>query len=302
MPRSTYPFRLCWGHAALAQAGAAVDGAFDGAGRQTRQVAAQVPASAAAVNATVFAGTAANVQYNPLFATANVVNIAASGTLLRQVASSTKEATERHLMTETVVPSLDARIQDIGHKARQHVAPERSGPQASGLPGVSGRGTEVQAERERALSPATAPEPGPQRAAPAVSSLPADLRDPAHPGHAEFKHSLREVHCMEAGQGIASGPHSEKVAAALLVAAERDGQRITNVAMGPDGQVQGRQRFSAFDAPKTVQIDPRRAQSVAMHDYASQWAQLRSPHLLSQAPPAERTAAQAQGIAALSAA
>lgn len=137
---------------------------------------------------------------------------------------------------------------------------------------------------------------------PAPTQAATNLRDPAHPGHAEFTKTLREVHYMEAGRGIASGPHSEKVAAALLVQGERDGLRITNVAMGPDGQVQGLQRFSAFDPPKTVQVDPRQAQSVEMHDYASQWAQLRSPHLVGHAAPAERSAEQAQGIAALSAA
>ncbi|WP_409976710.1 hypothetical protein [Xanthomonas graminis] len=137
---------------------------------------------------------------------------------------------------------------------------------------------------------------------PAPTQAATDLRDPAHPGHAEFTKTLREVHYMEAGRGIASGPHSEKVAAALLVQGEREGLRITNVAMGPDGQVQGLQRFSAFDTPKMVSVDPRQAQSVEMHDYASQWAQLRSPHLVGHAAPAERSAEQAQGIAALSAA
>ncbi|WP_260654047.1 XVIPCD domain-containing protein, partial [Xanthomonas graminis] len=184
------------------------------------------------------------------------------------------------LMTETVVPSLDARIQDIAHKARQQLAPERDA-------------------HDR---PAPSREPAPSPTGPAVSAMPTDLRDTSHPGHPEFSKTLREVRYMEAGRGIASGPHSEKVAAALLVQGEREGLRITNVAMGPDGQVQGLQRFSAFDPPKTVQVDPGQAQSVEMHDYASQWAQLRSPHLVSQAPPAERSDEQAQGIAALSAA
>ncbi len=151
-------------------------------------------------------------------------------------------------------------------------------------------------------SHAAQPEHDAVRTAPTAAQRPADLRDPAHPGHPEFSKTLREVHYMEAGQGIASGPHSEKVAAALLVQGEREGLRITNVAMGPDGQVQGLQRFSAFDPPKTVQVDPRQAQSLEMHDYASQWAQLRSPHLVGQAAPAEPTAEQAHSIAALSAA
>ncbi|WP_343124022.1 XVIPCD domain-containing protein, partial [Xanthomonas graminis] len=60
---------------------------------------------------------------------------------------------------------------------------------------------------------------------PAPTQAATDLRDPAHPGHAEFTKTLREVHYMEAGRGIASGPHSDKVAAALLVQGERDGLR-----------------------------------------------------------------------------
>ncbi len=284
-------------HAAIAGAGAVVDGALDSTARQTQHIAAQAPAVSAGLGAAVSAGTAANVQYNPLFATSNVVNVAGTSVLAREVGPSAKEATDRHLMTETVVPSLDARIQDIEHKARQHVAPEQGGPHAPAA-GASTRERDAQDDH----TPTLPRESAPPRAATAVSSLPMDLRDPAHPGHAEFKHSLREVHYMEAGQGIASGPHSEKVAAALLLQGEREGLRITNVTMGADGQVQGLQRFSAFDTPKMERVDPRQAQSVEMHDYASQWAQLRSPHLVGQAAAAERTAEQAQGLVALSAA
>ncbi|OAX55911.1 hypothetical protein A6R73_15335, partial [Xanthomonas translucens pv. poae] len=117
-------------HAAIAGTGAVVDRALDSAGRQTQHLAAQAPAVSAGLGATVSAGTAANVQYNPLFATANVVNLAGTSVLVRETGASAKEATDRHLMTETLLPSLDARIQDIAHKARQHLAPERSDPQA----------------------------------------------------------------------------------------------------------------------------------------------------------------------------
>ncbi|WP_369936390.1 zeta toxin family protein [Xanthomonas tesorieronis] len=180
---------------------------------------------------------------------------------------------------------------------------ERSRDQAREHAPVSARGAaearEPQQEPARSVEPAQAIGP---TAAPATPHRAGDLRDPSHPGHAEFSRTLREVHHMEAGQGIGSGPHSEKVAAALLVQGEREGVRINNVRMGADGEVQGLQRDSAFAAPKMVKIDPATAQSVEMGDYASQWAQLRSPHLVSQAPAAERSAGQAQGLAALSAA
>ncbi|WP_295861146.1 zeta toxin family protein [uncultured Xanthomonas sp.] len=164
------------------------------------------------------------------------------------------------------------------------VAPDAPAPQ---------RGPAWSAEPARPVAPA---------APPAMPPRAGDLRDPSHPGHTEFSRTLREVRYMEAGQGIGSGPHSEKVAAALLVKGEREGLRFTNVTMSTDGQVQGLQRDSAFAAPKMVKVDPAAAQSGEMADYANQWAQLRSPHLVSQAPAAERSAAHTQGVAALSAA
>lgn len=129
--------------------------------------------------------------------------------------------------------------------------------------------------------------------------LPTDLRDQAHPGHAAFNRTLGEVHRMEETQGIPHGPHSEKLAAALLVEAQRNKQVITNVEMGSDGQVVGIAR-SAFDPEKRVAVNPQSAQSGTMEQYATQWAQARSPHYASNAPPAERTHEQAQALASLS--
>jgi hypothetical protein len=288
-------------HDVIATVGSTADATLGSAGRHTQAVSAQLPGVYAAQGATAATAVGVAAVLNPT-TPQGAGNLARTGVFASQVSPSAKEATDRHLMTETVLPSLDARIQELEHKARQQLAPERGSPPAPGMWENSGRDDDTQTERARAASPAVASEHVASRAAPAFSSVSADLRDPAHPGHVDFKHSLREVHYMEAGQGIASGPHSEKVAAALLVQGEREGLRITNVAMGADGQVQGLQRLSAFDAPKMVQVDPRQAQAVEMHDYANQWAQLRSPHLLGQAPAAERTPEQAHGIAALSAA
>jgi hypothetical protein len=89
------------------------------------------------------------------------------------------------------------------------------------------------------------------------------------------------------------------VAAALLVAAERSGQRVTHVEMRADGRVYALERDNAFEPAKEVAIDPRQAQPVAMETLAAQWAQARSPHLAYEAPAAERTREQAQALAHL---
>lgn len=130
--------------------------------------------------------------------------------------------------------------------------------------------------------------------------LPADLRDLAHPGHGAFERTLGEVHRMEDTKGIPHGPHSEKVAAALLVEAEQNRQGITNVEMASDGQVHGIARYYASQPERRVSVDPQSAQTGTMESYAAQWAQARSPHYASNAPAAERTFEQAQALALLS--
>ena len=130
--------------------------------------------------------------------------------------------------------------------------------------------------------------------------LPADLRDPLHPGNVAYQWTLGEVHGMETIRGIPHGPHSEKVAAALLVEAERNKQGITSIAMDKEGQVIGLEHYNAFDPGKRISIDPKQAQPVSMEQFAAQWSQLRSPHLTSSAPSAERTREQAQALGQLS--
>ncbi|WP_231103583.1 XVIPCD domain-containing protein [Xanthomonas graminis] len=130
--------------------------------------------------------------------------------------------------------------------------------------------------------------------------LPTDLRDRSHPGNAAFQRTLGEVYRMEDGQGIPHGPHSEKVAAALLVEAERNKQGITNVEMRTDGQVEGIARYNAFESEKRVSVNPQSVQSGTMEAYAAQWSKARSPHYASNAPAAERTPEQTQALALLS--
>lgn len=64
------------------------------------------------------------------------------------------------------------------------------------------------------------------------------LHDPVHPGHALFQQARHAVHALDAHQGAAHAPDSgsERLAAALAVAAKRDGlQAIDHVIVGERG-------------------------------------------------------------------
>lgn len=179
--------------------------------------------------------------------------------------------------------------------ANGHPGPSPATPTTPTPPGRQQQAPGVSGPSERLSSqPAEQAEPGAQQ--PRAASL----ADPAHPGHPEFRSTLKEVHAMESGLGVASGAHSEKVAAALAVQAAHEGVTITNVQMGSNGRVEGVQHSNAFEQSRRVSVDPGHAQTVAMADYAEQWAQARSPHLAGSRAVIERTAEQAQGIAALS--
>ncbi|WDS37781.1 DUF2235 domain-containing protein [Pseudoxanthomonas sp.] len=151
---------------------------------------------------------------------------------------------------------------------------------------------ERESERQKAQQPerTTANPPNPQ-----VSFL-----NPDHAGHQRYKTLLNEVHRMEVGQGIEPGPHSEKIAAALLIEGVAKGLYPHRVKMGADGQVEGIQQFNAFVEPQSVRIDPKQAQGLSMQQYAEKMEATLSSHLVSHAPTVERTSEQKQGIAAMS--
>lgn len=150
--------------------------------------------------------------------------------------------------------------------------------------------------------PQPAPPHSQEQAAPApMPARPAGFTDPGHAGHATYQRILREVHSMEAGQGIAPGPHSEKIAAALLNESVAKGLHISQVRMGADGTVRGIQQLSAFDTPREVSIIPRQAQGLSMQEYADRLEATLSSHLASKAPAAAREPAQAHASSASSA-
>jgi hypothetical protein len=164
----------------------------------------------------------------------------------------------------------------------------RNGPAIPRIPGSNGPPTH---EHEAAvLMPANfAP----------VRELPSDLRDPTHPGHQSYKVALDHVQRMESANGIASGPHSEQMAAAVAIATARDQLKVQRLELHSNGQVSAVERgaYPQFDE-RRVPINTRQALSQSHDQYASQWLEARSIHYA--APAMERNRDQSQALAQLS--
>lgn len=158
----------------------------------------------------------------------------------------------------------------------------------------------VPPRRQTALESDAVPGPAlPAGFAPALKPS-TDLRDPDHPGRDDFARTLSEVHRAETTAGIPHGAHSEQVAAALMLAAWRNGHGITNVEICSPREIVGLQRGGMSEPVKEVSIDSNQALSLSMEQYAAQWAQLRSPHYASRSPEPERTPEQARALTQLS--
>ena len=96
---------------------------------------------------------------------------------------------------------------------------------------------------------------------------------------------------MDERKGISPGPHSEQLAAALLVQAETQGMRINHVELDGNGRVVGSQELYIGNAGPKVGVDLREAHGASMAELSRQWLQARSPHLLGD-PAASSAAAQ----------
>jgi len=152
----------------------------------------------------------------------------------------------------------------------------------------------------------TVPDEAPARSAPAmpagfapVRPRPKDIRDEDHPGHSAYRQSLGHVHRMEARQGIASGEHSERLAATVAVAVERERFDVQRLEMGKDGHVIAIERGPGPQfAEKRLAIDTREALSTSMEATSQQWLTARSPHYTQ--PAVDRRPEQSQALARLS--
>lgn len=119
-----------------------------------------------------------------------------------------------------------------------------------------------------------------------------DLRDPDQPGHAAYANALDAVRQMEAKQGIASGEHTEILAARLTAEAAERKQGITHVEMGHDGQIKVIERHYAFDEGRCFSVNASEAMSQSMAQSSARWLDARSPHYSVDQPAVVRTEEQ----------
>lgn len=134
-----------------------------------------------------------------------------------------------------------------------------------------------------------------------VRDLPKDLRDPNHPGNERYATSLDNVRRMEGQNGIAPGPHSERLAAAVAIAVERDQLKVQRLDLDTStGRVTVIERgpYPNFDE-RRVPIDTRQALGQSFEQSSQQWLEARSPHYAADAPKAERTREQSEALAQL---
>lgn len=98
----------------------------------------------------------------------------------------------------------------------------------------------------------------------------ADMRQSGHPAHARYTAALEVIHQMESRHGIERGAHSEKLAAALLVEAERVGHTLMNATLAADGTVHGVLEHGARRDPQ-CRVATDHALSLSVEAHTAQW-------------------------------
>ncbi|WP_217265268.1 peptidoglycan-binding protein, partial [Xanthomonas axonopodis] len=114
-------------HDALTAAGNQANAALDTTGRYAQALSAQAPEMYAQQAGMATAVLATSATHNPT-SVQGLLNVVTTSEFATHLKDSLNEAKERHLMTETVLPSMDALIQDVERKARTQVAPEQAAP------------------------------------------------------------------------------------------------------------------------------------------------------------------------------
>lgn len=134
-----------------------------------------------------------------------------------------------------------------------------------------------------------------------IREPPKDLRDPEHPGHERYTAALGNVRRMEGQHGIESGPHSERLAAAVAIAVERDQLKVQRLELDKStGQVTVVERgpYPNFEE-RRVPIDTRQALGFSFEQSSQQWLEARSPHYATGQPTVERTREQSEALGQL---
>ena len=121
-----------------------------------------------------------------------------------------------------------------------------------------------------------------------------DLRDPSHPGHAAFNEMVHRVRVFESQQGIPSGPHTEKLGAAVLQVAVENKVGYQDVFFERDaasGRIDlvNRRDIHAADPPR-IALDMAKLSSQPIEVSSQSVNEAVSRHYA----PAERTQVQAR--------
>lgn len=204
------------------QTGATIDQAFDQAGRGVRNLTGHAPTALAATGAGL--GTVLAVEATYLGRPDGLMNAWKTGAVIKHASGAGNEATQRHLMTETVIPSLDARTQSLEHAAVKQLMQPAPARESSG---------QVPAKDSQSAVPSVSPHTG------------VLLNDPSHPDHPLFRDAARGIHAIDAKHNRVSDLRSDQLGGHLAVAAKEQGLRgIDHVVMSGDAKltfaVQGR--------------------------------------------------------------
>jgi hypothetical protein len=131
---------------------------------------------------------------------------------------------------------------------------------------------------------------------------PRDIRDPQHEGNEAHREMQHKVKAFEAQQGIAHGPHSDRMAASMLVFSVEKGLHYSEVSLEKNqdtGQVQ--LKHAKFGEPvQRFDVDPGKMSSQPIEASSQRINEAVSKHYGAPLPSLERTREQAQGLGDLS--
>ncbi len=129
-----------------------------------------------------------------------------------------------------------------------------------------------------------------------------DIRDPQHEGNEAYREMQHKVNAFEAQQGIAHGPHSDRMAAAMLAFSVEKGLHYSEVSLEKNqdsGQVQ--LKHAKFGEPaQRFDVDLGKISSQPIEVSSQRINEAVSKHYGAPLPALERTREQAQGLGELS--
>ena len=212
-----------------ATAGAYVDKGYDFVGYHVKHVTAQAPAVLATVGGTTAALTSAAATHLPT-TPRNAANLAETAALRARAGPAFAEATARHGMAETVIPSLDSEL------AKQEAAARRLVEQHQRIQHPNdGRQASLNAE---------------------PASLLLGINDPRNADYKLFKGAQTGVHALDLAHNITPDLHSDQLAGALASKAKQGGlESIEHVVLSTD-----RTRVFAVDTQDTTSVHRKLAQ------------------------------------------